>query len=315
MPSHPTTTQRIALWHAYKHICVYCNNPIDSLAELDIDHIIPQHLRGKPRFSVITARLGYPELDIDSYLNWLPVHQRPCNRNKGATVLPDPALHNLLNLARKHEAQAIEEERKMCRQDRNGKALAALAHRIEIGEMSESEAISFIREAGRKSTPKKSDPLVLSFGTNVTEIVELDSIPRNMCEPPDLYDFLEKQLEDKLHETIALFAKIESGRNGETVSVRYACWLLDLESVPERLPYGWELLDAAPFSEVYPDENAEETFAQAILATHDDLVFGESRNAPYVFKRCPQCMSTELSVHQQEDMCAIRCKCGWIQLL
>src|ERR1700722_11433334 len=46
--SKPSRTQSIALWRAHDEICVYCNKPIESLAVLEIDHIIPQKLLQTP---------------------------------------------------------------------------------------------------------------------------------------------------------------------------------------------------------------------------------------------------------------------------
>jgi hypothetical protein len=99
--SAPSRTQSIALWRAHDEICVYCNNPIESLAVLEIDHIIPQKLLQTPNeLHTLLDRLGVPTLDINSHLNWLPVHGRPCNRRKGDQVLPDVTLLNYLAVAR-----------------------------------------------------------------------------------------------------------------------------------------------------------------------------------------------------------------------
>src|ERR1700730_9659722 len=108
--SKPSRTQAIALWRAHDEICVYCNKPIESLAVLEIDHIIPQKLLQTPNeLRTLLDRLGVSTLEINSHLNWLPVHGRPCNRQKGDQVLPDVTLLNYLGVARQRADRVSDE--------------------------------------------------------------------------------------------------------------------------------------------------------------------------------------------------------------
>lgn len=101
--------QPIALWRAYNHSCVYRNKPIDSLSHLEIDHIIPRHLlKTKQELRALLIRLGVPDLDLHSYKNWLPVHGRPCNRDKSGEVQPDTTLLNFLGVARRSMGSALD---------------------------------------------------------------------------------------------------------------------------------------------------------------------------------------------------------------
>ena len=80
----PSIKQRVSLLRAHKGICPYCNKPIASLAELEIDHILPESL-SQDKLNEVITRIGMPELKINSYRNWLPVHGYNCNRKKATS--------------------------------------------------------------------------------------------------------------------------------------------------------------------------------------------------------------------------------------
>src|SRR6266567_186635 len=186
--SKPSRTQSIALWRAYDEICVYCSRPIESLAVLEIEHIIPRHLCERPdELLTLLNRLGVPDLEINSYFNWLPVHGRPCNREKGGQVLPDSTLLHYLGIVRQKIDRVDEEERKIRRQALNRNALTPLVQLIEDGYLSKQEVISFIEVAMPGATePRNSDPLVLSFSVNVTEAIDSGTLPKDVPAPPEL---------------------------------------------------------------------------------------------------------------------------------
>src|SRR4051812_3144094 len=77
----PSIKQRVSLVRAYKGICPYCNQPIASLADLEVDHIIPESLK-ESELKPLLGRIGFPTLQINSYRNWLPVHGYNCNLRK-----------------------------------------------------------------------------------------------------------------------------------------------------------------------------------------------------------------------------------------
>ena len=208
MSPRPGHTQAIALWHAHNELCPYCNNLIDSFAVLEVDHIIPEKMLNSPEeLKTLLEQLGMPDLDLNSYRNWLPVHGRPCNRRKGDQQLPIPTLLNYLNLAAKFEEQVLQEERKLKKQALSNKAFDPIIHLIEVGDLSKDEAIAFIRSAVPSATrPRKSEPLVLSFSVNVNAFQEPGRLPQHAPETPMLYDWLIGELQRALRTTGALFS-------------------------------------------------------------------------------------------------------------
>lgn len=318
MSPKPGHTQAIALWHAHDELCPYCNNPIDSFAILEVDHIIPEKmLNTRLELNALLAQLGMPDLDLNSYRNWLPVHGRPCNRRKGDQQLPIPTLLNYLNLAAKFEGKAIKEEQKLKKQALSNKAFGPILHLIEVGDLSKDEAISFIESAVPNATrPRKSEPLVLSFSVNINALQEPGRLPQDAPEAPMLYDWLIGQLQQALRTTGGLFSAIEDDRNGETVSIRYSSWMLDLDRLSLPLPFGWELLEVMPYSEVYPGSDSEDLFARGVAAKHKELTIDESSSDPFPYKRCPKCTSPKLEKSSvqvdQHDVPFIFCTvCGW----
>jgi hypothetical protein len=149
----PLSTQRFVLWRVYNRICAYDNLPIDTFAEMEIDHIIPQHLLQTPQqLQALLAGLGVPDLDLNSYDNWLPVHGR-CNRDKGGELQPEASLHYFLGVARRHGARARAEELRLARQAKSENHVASIAYLIETGELSLNDVLSALnsvvpRQAG-----------------------------------------------------------------------------------------------------------------------------------------------------------------------
>jgi len=76
---------RHAIWLTHNRRCAYCTEPL-SFAEVDVDHVIPEILNGKPELQKILAKLNLPtDFDIHSLLNFVPAHRR-CNLAKASDV-------------------------------------------------------------------------------------------------------------------------------------------------------------------------------------------------------------------------------------
>ena len=236
---------------------------------------------------------------------------------KGDDILPIPTLLNYLNLAAKFEEQVLQQERKLKKQALSNKAFDPIIHLIEVGDLSKDEAIAFIRSAVPSATrPRKSEPLVLSFSVNVNALQEPGRLPQHAPETPMLYDWLIGELQRALRTTGALFAAIEDDRNGETVSIRYASWMLDLDRLSLPLPFGWELLQVGAYSELYPGSDSEDLLAKGVAAKHKELTIDESSSDPLPYKRCPKCTSSVLERDTvrvgQDNVPFIFCTvCGW----
>lgn len=94
---------RHAIWLAHYRRCVYCSEPL-SFAEVDIDHVIPESLAGKPELPEILASLGLSaEFDLSSIQNLLPAHRR-CNLTKTSDVFKEASARFFLHLAEKASA-------------------------------------------------------------------------------------------------------------------------------------------------------------------------------------------------------------------
>lgn len=91
---------RHALLQAHNSRCRYCGEPL-SLRNLEIDHIIPLHLRTKPaELADCLTPLGLPgNYDLNSIDNLLPAH-RHCNREKRGVVRDVAFLRHFRELAK-----------------------------------------------------------------------------------------------------------------------------------------------------------------------------------------------------------------------
>lgn len=126
-----TSVERYAVWQANAQECYYCHEPL-RLKEVNVDHFIPERLLEAP--AELKERLAElnlpPTFEINSYCNWLPIHNR-CNLDKGGKA-PARSMISMSILAGL-EKSAAEAERiaKRVTSDRKadaliGKVLAAL---------------------------------------------------------------------------------------------------------------------------------------------------------------------------------------------
>lgn len=87
-----TLRETIALWLVYDGICTLCERPMQDLGAVTIDHIIPEHLLGKPE-ELEEVKQKYQlsaEFDLNDFPNWIPAHPK-CNTRKGSEVFEGPA--------------------------------------------------------------------------------------------------------------------------------------------------------------------------------------------------------------------------------
>ena len=175
----PSIKKRVSLLRAYKGICPYCNQPIASLADLEVDHIVPESLK-ESELKPLLERIGFPTLQINSYRNWLPVHGYNCNLRKSGSILPDTALAMQLHFAAEKEPSVIAEEQRFDRELRSRDALALLVREIELGSFSKEAAIAFLQGV-KSQAQKRSESWVLSFSVNLAEAIESVLSLRKSC--------------------------------------------------------------------------------------------------------------------------------------
>jgi hypothetical protein len=314
---------------AHKAVCPYCDELIELLADLEIDHIIPESLSNEA-LTTLLKELGKPDLDIQSYYNWFPSHPW-CNRRKRAIVPAKTSLHFWLMIAENKVPSVLEEERKFERQARANDALAAVARQIETGALTIG-IVNAVLSRTQLPAARKFDPTILSFSIHLAKVKPSDpkyDSPVEILLNQDTADAqgaafsaetLESELKDALSGLNALIVRSEEIQNsGETLSVRYAVWPLDLDRLPERFPNAWELLEIAPFSEVYPNSDPGELMDKAIILRRNELIIDYDSHDPLAYRYCPNCGTSSEKLHRisyaigDETIYLIRCDCGWAE--
>jgi 5-methylcytosine-specific restriction endonuclease McrA len=136
------SSRRIAIWEVHSRRCIYCNQII-LYNDLEIDHIIPEHLTKAPkRLDIVTKSYGLNNnFDLNSFDNLLPVHHTCNSRKTGLLLKKSTALYYLAIAAAKAKQAAIEEQA-ILRRSRRDRVLASLQVALEAGEMSRSDVIA-----------------------------------------------------------------------------------------------------------------------------------------------------------------------------
>jgi len=213
------TKTRVALWRANDRKCFFCSEPI-AFRNLEIDHIIPESIE-QPQLDKLLARLNLrSDVDVNAVANLVPTHH-DCNRRKGDVLLDDGAVLFFLEMwAQKHDRIRLELERhvKAASHDQH---LIAISRFIEAGEMSKNEVLQFLSTIRLAQKPVPADPLVITFGTNVAELLTTKSLPTVVkSDYVRACDWLEKDLLFQISGTLPVLTHQTeaSERNGETLS-------------------------------------------------------------------------------------------------
>jgi len=249
-----------------------------------------------------------------------------CNRHKSDDVLPDEALHLLLARAAKKVPDVLEEEERFDRQLKARDLLGSLVRQIELGTIAKEAAIAVI-EGAQRSVAANSEPIILGFSLNLATAVRPSMEFRSQgelllgCQESDdeaLIDTeLIAELEAALNSSNVLTVTSEAPQNnGETLSVRFAVWLLDLDKIPHHFPNGWQLMEVEPFSEVYAGQDPEILSNEAIIRKRNELILDKNSEDPLPYRYCPMCGKQNFSRHSIErpktTVYYISClQCGW----
>jgi hypothetical protein len=91
-----TIAERYSVWLHHERRCWLCEEPL-RLAEVTIDHVIPESFLGKPvELAALLKDHDLPEnFRINGFENWLPAHAH-CNTAKSARVFRMVPAHQLL---------------------------------------------------------------------------------------------------------------------------------------------------------------------------------------------------------------------------
>ncbi len=90
---------RYALWKAYNGKCFYCGGFIQTVYDLEEEHIIPQKYKDKPTEleKILKEYNLWEDFDIDAYYNRVPTHS-VCNKRKGFKLHRTESIHQYLNV-------------------------------------------------------------------------------------------------------------------------------------------------------------------------------------------------------------------------
>jgi 5-methylcytosine-specific restriction endonuclease McrA len=289
---------RTALWRTNDGRCFFCGELV-TFRELEIDHLIPRVVNDT-KLSELVASLELPvDFHLNHILNLVPTHGG-CNRRKGAAEFTEANLRFFFEMWRSKQARLSKELERVNRAAANEDALVTLALRIENGELSLREAVATL-ELLCSERGETNEPWVVTFGLLFADL------PASFTEPysgprghASLCDRLESELAGRLGELRAIGRQTEaSGRTGETLSVRYAFWNLDLNSLDKLCLDPFEVLEVAPYGEVY-NNSWNSFFPRAVVDTYKRVI-RDDKDHIFGLGLCPQCGSGRLNRSSGED--------------
>ena len=253
---------KVALYHAHDRRCIYCRE-LFRFNELEIEHILPQKLKENVReLERLLEEYGLDtDFDLEGYGNLLP-NCSPCNSRKGGMIFEREAAHFYLAIAKRALDKVKKEEKRLTKTLEVDNLLAALGLALQKGLVTKDEITTLIESFGYSNVNLLMLPperLVLTFGTNVVELIANRSLPNSAPRSyAELCDWLEVCLTNHLASisTSTFYYPEASARNGETLSVRLAFVNLDIGDLEKFQSEWWEILEVAYFSDIY-DLNEE----------------------------------------------------------
>jgi len=142
------TSRRAAIWRAHGRRCIYCTDLV-TFADLDVDHIVPSHLKSQPdELSKLLDEYGLTNnFDLDGLLNLVPSHRR-CNLQKKGLVLPKSRALHFLSIAEDRHNKARKIERELKEQTLKDKVTVILQVALDEGRISREELSSLVASYG-----------------------------------------------------------------------------------------------------------------------------------------------------------------------
>ena len=139
-----------------------------------------------------------------------------------------------------------------------------------------------------KPAQMQIDPWVIAFGTNFLDPLPVDAPD---CDP-ELSDWLLQRIERDLTATGAVFRRVDDERSGETVSIRFAFWILDLDRVKANIDFCWDVLAIQRYSELF-EGSSDDLFDRAVMSRYHEIVY-DAPDDPIGISACPACGSKRL---------------------
>jgi len=146
MSTRIPSSRRIAIWEAHNRQCIYCTEPI-LFKDLEIDHIIPEHLLKNPKVlaKVLTDYNLPSDFNLNDFKNLVPTHKKCNSRKTGMLFKKSTALY-FLELATAKCEQAFNEEKKVLKRSRGERVLASLQVALEVGELTLAEVMAIMKK-------------------------------------------------------------------------------------------------------------------------------------------------------------------------
>lgn len=187
------TKTRVALWNANQRKCFYCSEPI-LFKDLEIDHIVPEKI-GADDLIELGSRISLPaDFGLNALCNLVPTHHN-CNNRKGGSLMDDQAIVCYQQLWAKKQLQIHGEIEKHIKAVARDRYLIAVSRLIEAGEITKQEIWQVISKIQPAAQPTPQDPLVVTFGTNVSKLLESQALPKSAGNTyAAICDWLEKDL-------------------------------------------------------------------------------------------------------------------------
>lgn len=158
--------ERAAIYSTHGEKCYLCGTPV-NLKTMEVDHILPESLVGKPKElqAALNAFSLPSDFDLNSFANWLPAC-RPCNGTKKDLVFePTPIMQVQLQCAIAKAPVAKELAAETVSQRKIANALNVLERAQDDGKLDAEtiqtlgEFISQHREADLEGKPILLTPL------------------------------------------------------------------------------------------------------------------------------------------------------------
>jgi 5-methylcytosine-specific restriction endonuclease McrA len=142
-----TNAERYVVWLCHGRKCYWCGEPM-RYRESTVDHVLPEHLLGKPeQLKDALLKYGLPlHFNLNSFGNWLPCHDR-CNKSKSTKVMePVPLTKAILDNLIKKEPTVKKAAERIGTNVKKDKILGDISAALEKGNLQPDDVAMLVSE-------------------------------------------------------------------------------------------------------------------------------------------------------------------------
>jgi hypothetical protein len=256
--------ERLAFWEVYNKKCFYCQEPIEFVYNMEMDHLVPFSLSNKPqKLKILIDGLNlFKKFEINAYYNFVPACKK-CNPSKKEKIFPVATYLFYFEISIKKQEEIKKFIEKFTLSQRKSKAFAIFQLCVAEQQIHPKEMLNII-DLGKEFSKIIEDPIILHFGN----LMDYSYENSYAMECDRLHFEIEQKLRKNLKNTVLMF--MEDARSGEGFTLRYCFWSSNHYEMENNIKQAisntkWEILEPDYYKDLFPNGGSLTKYLREII--------------------------------------------------